>query len=121
MNKVNEILEELDLKVDRLKQKVKGTKVICKNNTEGSSQLVFANNVYGTNKVLAYEVTILGTSMANIVVKLDDVVLTATNGLAVAGEILLKAHKLYAFSVECTGNGILAGKLKLEGADLRVI
>ncbi len=121
MNKVNEMLEELDLKVDRLKQKVKGCKVICKNNTEGSSQLVFAHNVYGTNKVLTYDITVLGTSMANIVVKLDGVVLTATNGLTIAGEILLKAHKLYSLSVECTGDGILAGKLRLEGADLRII
>lgn len=121
MSKINEMIDELDMKVDRIKQKVKASRVICKNNTQGENKVVFANNVYGTNKAMSYDITVIGTSIANIVVKLDDVVLSATNGMAVAGEILLKAHKLYSLSIECIGEGILAAKLRLEGADLRVI
>lgn len=121
MNKYNEIIDELDLKLDRIKQKVRSSKVICKNNTENSNEIVFAHNVYGTNKALAYEINVFGTKSANIVVKLDDVVLAATNGMVACGEILLKAHKLYGLSVICTGDGMLAAKLKLEATDLRII
>lgn len=121
MNKYNEMLDELDTKVDRLKQKIKYSKVLCKNNTEGSNQIVFAHNVYGTNKILSYEITIFGKNPSNIVVKLDDVVISTTAGILANGEILLKAHKLYSFAVECTGEEMLAAKLRLESTELRVI
>ena len=108
MNKYNEIIDELEGKLDRIKQKVKSSKVICKNNLESSKEIVFAHNVYGTQP-------------ANIVVKLDDVVVSAINGMVACGEILLKAHKLYSLAVVCTGEGMLAAKLKLDATDLRVI
>lgn len=121
MNKINEQIEDLDLKVDRLRQRVKNSKVICKNNIDDSKEIVFAHNVYGTNKVLSYELGVFGKSPVNIVVKLDDVVLSAENGLVMAGEILLKAHKLYSLTIVCSGQDMLAAKLKLEAAELKVI
>ncbi len=120
MNKYNEIIDELEGKLDRIKQKVKSSKVICKNNLESSKEIVFAHNVYGTNKSLAYEIDVFGTQLANIVVKIDDVVVSAINGMVACGEILLKAHKLYSLAVICTGEGMLAAKLKLDATDLRV-
>lgn len=121
MNKYNELFDELDLKVDRLKQKIRTSKVICKNNVQNANEIVFAHNVYGTNKVMDYEITVFGTKAVNIVVKLDGVVLNATSGLVQSGEILLKSQKLYSLSITCTGEGMLAAKLKLTAADLRVI
>lgn len=121
MNKINEQFDELDLKVDRLRQKIKTSKVICKNNTDGNSEIVFAHNVYGANKVLSYEIIVLGKNPTNIVVKLDDVVINSTLGLVGSGEILLKSQKLYSLAVICSGEEMLAAKLRLEAADLRII
>ncbi len=121
MNKLSNVLEELENKFDRLRQKVKQSKVICKNNTESSPQIVFAHNVYGANKILTYDITVSALKPVNIVIKLDDVIISTVQGLMSYGEILLKSNKLYSLVVECTGESILAGKLKLESADLRVI
>lgn len=121
MNRYNEQFDELDLKVSRLKQKIRTSKVICKNNTENKNEIVFAHNVYGTNKVLSYEITVLGKNPTNIVVKLDDVVINSTLGLVHSGEVLLKAQKLYSLAVICSGEEMLAAKLRLEAADLRFI
>ncbi len=118
MNKFNAVIDELESKIERLKYKVKQSKVLCQNNTQGNTQIVFAHNVYGANKVLSYDITVMGDS---IVVKLDNVVIASLTGVIAAGDILLKSNKLYSLAVECTGEGMLAAKLKLDSADLRVI
>ena len=115
------MLNDLDIKYERLKQKVRQTKVLFKNNIEGSNEIIFAHNIYGMNKVVNYDITILGKNPANIVVKLDGVVISSTNGVISCGEILLKAHKLYSLCVECVGEEMLACKLTLDSSELRVI
>ncbi len=121
MNKFNIVIDELESKIERLKHKVKQSKVLCQNNTQGNTQIVFAHNVYGANKVLSYDITVMGDKPVSIVVKLDNVVITSLTGVIAAGDILLKSNKLYSLAVECTGEGMLAAKLKLDSADLRII
>lgn len=121
MNKVGYLLDDLDSKIDRVRQKLKTSKIICQNNTDCKPQMVFSHNVYGSNKVLGYDITVLGNKPVNIVIKLDDVVVTAVSGVVAVGEIMLKSNKLYSFAVECTGEEMLAAKLKLKSVDLRVI
>lgn len=121
MNKYNELFDELDLRMDKLKHKIKTSKVLCKNNTQNANEIVLTCNVYGGNKVLDYEVTVLGTSAVNISVKLDGAVQDTCIGLVCTGEILPKIRKVYSLSVVCTGEGILAAKLKLTAADLKII
>ena len=77
MNKFNAVIDELESKIERLKYKVKQSKVLCQNNTQGNTQIVFAHNVYGANKVLSYDITVMGDKPVSIVVKLDNVVIAS--------------------------------------------
>ena len=121
MNKFNLVIDELESKIDRLKHKIKQSKILCQNNTQGNTQMVFAHNVYGANKVLSYDITVIGDKPVNIIVKLDNVVIMSVTGVIAAGDILLKSNKLYSLAVECIGEGMLAAKLKLESSDLKII
>lgn len=120
MSRIKEQIEDFEIKLERVAKKIKISKTKVQNANAGGL-IVFKECLCGTGKIVSYDLTLAGQNPANIVVKLDNVAISSTSGLMAYGEFLLKDKKLYNFSVECSGEGLVSGKLRFESVDLKLL
>lgn len=120
MNKLKEEFEDIEIKLERLARRTKVSKTKVQN-IAVNGKITFEECVFGTGKIVSYDLIACGQNPSNIVVKLDNVVVASEVGLMAYGEFLLKNKKLYNLCIECLGDGLISAKLRLESADLKML